>query len=172
MAEMQRELDALDCQIIDLLMQDGRMPAAEIARRCQETGSLNVTERMARYRIERLVKTGVIRISAIPNPHAVGYDIVADVLVEVEPGLIDRVARTLAQHEEVSYVATSIGENDVSVQIVAHTNQEVYAFATEVIGKLPGVRKTTTSIVPLTLKDVYQWRIPRKLCGARMKGNE
>jgi hypothetical protein len=31
----------------------------------------------------------------------------------------------------------------------------------EVIGKMPGVRKTTTSIVPLVLKDVYQWQIPR-----------
>jgi hypothetical protein len=29
-----------------------------------------------------------------------------------------------------------------------------------VIRKVPGVRKTTTSIVPIILKDVYQWRIP------------
>jgi hypothetical protein len=33
-----------------------------------------------------------------------------------------------------------------------------------VIGKIPGVRKTTTSIVPLVLKDVYQWRIPDSVC--------
>ncbi len=35
-----------------------------------------------------------------------------------------------------------------------------------VIGKIPGVRKTTTSIVPLVLKDVYQWRIPKAACGS------
>jgi DNA-binding Lrp family transcriptional regulator len=66
----------------------------------------------------------------------------------------------MAGFENVSYVACSIGETDVSVQILARDTAEVYRFVTEVIGKVPGVRKTTTSIVPLVLKDVYQWRIP------------
>jgi DNA-binding Lrp family transcriptional regulator len=74
------------------------------------------------------------------------------------------VAAVLAQNELVSYVACSIGENDISVQVVARNNAEVYAFATQVIGKLPGVRKTATSIVPVKLKDVYQWRIPSGVC--------
>jgi hypothetical protein len=34
---------------------------------------------------------------------------------------------------------------------------------TEVVRKVPGVRKTTTSIVPLIIKDVYQWRVPEKI---------
>jgi DNA-binding Lrp family transcriptional regulator len=57
-------------------------------------------------------------------------------------------------------VACSIGETDVSVQIVARDTDEVYRFVTEVIRKTPKVRKTVTSIVPQVLKDVYQWRIP------------
>jgi hypothetical protein len=36
-------------------------------------------------------------------------------------------------------------------------------FVTAVIGKIQGVRKTTTSIVPLVLKDVYQWHIPASI---------
>jgi hypothetical protein len=28
---------------------------------------------------------------------------------------------------------------------------------------VPGVRKTVTSIVPLVLKDVYQWRVPENI---------
>jgi hypothetical protein len=32
-----------------------------------------------------------------------------------------------------------------------------------VIRKVPGVRKTTTSIVPLIIKDVYQWRVPERI---------
>jgi DNA-binding Lrp family transcriptional regulator len=57
-------------------------------------------------------------------------------------------------------VACSIGETDVSVQVLGKDTTEIYHFITEVIGKIPGVRKTTTSIVPIVLKDVYQWRIP------------
>jgi len=62
--------------------------------------------------------------------------------------------------KQISYVACSIGEKDISAQIVTRDTGEVYEFVTNVIGKIPGVRKTTTSIVPIVLKDVYEWRIP------------
>jgi Lrp/AsnC family transcriptional regulator, regulator for asnA, asnC and gidA len=153
------EIDETDCKIVDLLMEDGRMNAAEIARRMG--GELS--ERAIRYRINRMVEESVIRVSAIPNPGALGFTVIADVFVEVEPALISEVAHALAEFENVSYVACSIGERDISAQIIARDNTEVYAFATEVIGRLPGVRKTTTSIVPIRLKDVYQWRIPRSV---------
>jgi DNA-binding Lrp family transcriptional regulator len=70
------------------------------------------------------------------------------------------VAQELVKLDCISYVACSIGETDISVQVLARDTEEVYHLVTEVIGKIPGVRKTTTSIVPLVLKDVYQWRIP------------
>jgi DNA-binding Lrp family transcriptional regulator len=68
-------------------------------------------------------------------------------------------------------VACAIGETDVSAQVVAHDTGEIYRFVTEVIGRLPGVRKTTTSIVPLVIKDVYQWRIP-SFCERQYKDPE
>jgi DNA-binding Lrp family transcriptional regulator len=69
----------------------------------------------------------------------------------------------MAEFDNVSYVACGIGESDVSIQIVAKDTSEIYQFVTEVIRKVPGVRKTTTSIVPLIIKDVYQWRIPESI---------
>lgn len=149
------KIDKIDFEIVNLLMEDGRMPAAEIARRIG-----GISQRIVRYRIDRLLKDGLISISAVPHPQALGFNVVADVFVEVEPGLIHDVAAALARLDCVSYVACSIGERDVSVQVVARDNAEVYSFATQVIGQLPGVRKTTTSIVPIKLKDVYQWHIP------------
>ncbi len=153
------KIDKIDFQIVELLMEDGRMPAAEIARRIG-----GISQRVVRYRIDRLVREGVITISAVPHPHALGFNVIADVFLEVEPGMIHEVADTLAQKECVSYVACSIGERDVSIQVVARDNAEMYAFVTQVVGKLPGVRKTTTYIVPVTLKDVYQWHLPDGLC--------
>ncbi len=132
------------------------MHAAEIARRIG-----NISERAVRYRIDRMVENNVIKISAVVNPKAVGMNVVADIWLEVDSDSIIEVARKMAEFENVSYVACSIGETDISVQIQARDTGEVYRFVTEVIGKVPGVRKTTTSIVPLVLKDVYQWRIPQ-----------
>lgn len=151
------ETDEIDLRIIALLQEDGRMPAAEIARRLGD-----ISERAVRYRIEQMVKDGLIHIGAVVNPRRFGFNIIADVFVEAEPAQIQEVAQRLAEMDNVTYVACSIGELDISVQVVARDADEVYRFATEVIGKLPGVRKTTTSIVPAVIKDVYLWRPPRQ----------
>ena len=154
------KIDEIDREIVNLLMEDGRMNAAEIARRI---GS-NISERAIRYRIHRMMEEDLIRISAIPNPRVLGLTVVADVFLEVEPGQTTNVARKLTEHDNVSYVACSIGERDISVQILARDNAEIYEITTNFIGCLPGVRKMTTSIVPITMKDVYQWRIPKSSC--------
>jgi Lrp/AsnC family transcriptional regulator for asnA, asnC and gidA len=138
------EIDTTDRKIVDLLMEDGRLPSAEIARRIG-----GISERSVRYRIERMVSQGIIHIGAIPNPRTLGFSVVADVSIEVEPGDVLQVARKLAEYECVSYVGCATGERDVSVQIVAHDNAELYTFVTEVLGNVPGVRKTTTSIIPI-----------------------
>lgn len=152
------ETDKIDRHILDCLMQDGRMPAAAVAR---QVGG--ITERVVRYRINRMIAAGIIQIRPIVNPQMFSLTTRADVFLEVETDSIQKVAHTLAEFENVTYVACSIGETDVSCQLVAKDTGEIYRFVTEVIGKIPGVRKTTTSIVPLVLKDVYQWREPRSI---------
>jgi Lrp/AsnC family transcriptional regulator for asnA, asnC and gidA len=151
------EFDKNDIKIVNILLEDGRIPASEIARRIGE-----ISERAVRYRIERMISEGVLQVSAIINPGAFGLTIKADVWIEVESDRIQAVAKKLTELENVTYVACSIGENDISIQLVAKDTSEIYHFVTDVIRKVPGVRKTTTSIVPIILKDIYQWRIPEK----------
>jgi Lrp/AsnC family transcriptional regulator for asnA, asnC and gidA len=152
------EIDEKDVKIVNLLLEDGRMTASDIARRLE-----NISERAVRYRIERMVEEGVIRVSAIVSPQAFGLDTRADVWLEVESDKILDVANKMSEFENVSYVACAIGETDVSIQVVAKDTGEIYRFVTEVVRKVPGVRKTVTSIVPIVLKDVYQWRVPEKV---------
>ena len=152
------EIDEKDIKIVNLLLEDGRLPASEIARRMGD-----ISERAVRYRIDRMIEEGVIYVSAIVSPQAFGFDTRADVWLEVESDKILDVANKMAEFENVSYVACAIGETDVSIQVVAKDTGEVYRFVTEVVRKVPGVRKTVTSIVPIVLKDVYQWRIPERV---------
>jgi Lrp/AsnC family transcriptional regulator, regulator for asnA, asnC and gidA len=150
------ENDIIDLQIVESLMDDGRMSAAEIARRIGR----GISERIVRYRIERMVSEGVIQIRPIVSPQAFGLTTRADVVLEVDSDSIMEVAHQAMAYDCVTYVACSIGATDVSIQVVAKDTVEIYRFVTEVIGKIPGVRKTTTTIVPIVLKDVYQWRMP------------
>ena len=150
--------DKIDVKIINMLLEDGRMSASEIARRVR-----NISERVVRYRIGRMINDGVIQVSAVVNPDAFGLTIKADVWLEVESDQILDVARKMATFENITYVACGIGQNDISIQLVAKDTAEIYYFVTEVVRKVPGVRKTTTSIVPVVLKDVYQWRVPERI---------
>lgn len=134
------------------------MPASEVARRLGD-----ISERAVRYRIDKMVDEGVISISAVAKPQAFGLTTIADIWMEVESDRILEVAKKMAALDNVSYVACGIGESDVSIQIVAKDTAEIYQFVTEVARKTPGVRKTTTSIVPLIIKDVYQWRVPESI---------
>jgi len=152
------EIDKIDVRIVNLLLQDGRMPASEISRKID-----GISERVVRYRIKRMVENDVIRVSAIVSPKAFGLNTNADVLLEVESDQILDVANKMTEFENVTYVACAIGEADVSIQVVGESTGEVYRFVTEVVRKVPGVRKTVTSIVPIVIKDVYQWRIPEKV---------
>ena len=148
-------LDAIDRRIVALLLEDGRIPSAEIARRigC-------VSERAVRYRIARLTGSGVMRVSAVVDPHAVGFPVTGDVLVEVAPGRLQDVAAQIVEFANVSYVAGSVGEGDLSIQVYARDTEELLRFVNEVVGKVPGVTRTKTAMVPWKLKDVYQWHVP------------
>ena len=152
------EIDKIDLGIVNSLLENGRMSASEIARRLG-----NVSERAIRYRIDRMIEEKVVQISAVIRPEAFGLLIKADVLMEVESDRIREVAQKMAEYGNVTYVACSIGETDVSIQVVAKDTDEIYRFVTETVRKVPGVRRTTTSIVPLVLKDVYQWRVPQSV---------
>lgn len=147
--------DPIDRQIVLLLQENGRMPSIEIARRLG-----NVTERVVRGRIKRMEKEGIIQIKAIVEPARLGLPVTADIWVEVEADQVMEVARKLAQMEHVTYVACATGDLNISIQVSTRDNAELYHFVTDVVGKIPGVIRTTIRILPIILKDIYQWPIP------------
>ena len=148
-------LDAIDRQIVALLSEDGRISSAEMTRRIG-----HVSERAVRYRIERLVRAGVVKVTAIVNPQAVGYRVTGDVIIEVAPGMLQAVAEQLCSLDNISYVAGSVGDGDLSAQVYARDTEDLLRFVDEVIGKVRGVSRTRTVVVPWKLKDIYEWRIP------------
>src|SRR3972149_7525120 len=95
------ENDKIDLEIVELLMEDGRMAAAEIARRMGG----GISERVVRYRINRMITDRVVQIRPIVNPQAFGLTTRADVVLEVESDAIMDVAIKLMAYDCVSYVA-------------------------------------------------------------------
>ncbi|MGB2963914.1 MAG: Lrp/AsnC family transcriptional regulator [Anaerolineales bacterium] len=152
--------DDFDWQIIKLLNDDGRMPSAEIARKLGDVSARTVTNR-----INTLTENGIINVRAVVNPEAVGYGVMADVFVEVEPGRVREVADLAAKFPQSSYVACATGECDVSISLRVRSIEELFEFVTENLGKIPGVRRTQSFLLPLKIKDLDTWMPPNVLDG-------
>lgn len=147
--------DRTDWEIIKLLNEDGRMPSAEIARQLG-----NVSARTVTNRINALSKHGIIDVRAVINPENVGYGIMADVFIEVEPGRVREVAEEVALLPQISYVACAAGESDVSVSLRVRSIEELFNFVNEKLGKIKGVRRTQSYLLPLKIKDIDTWLPP------------
>ncbi len=149
------EPDELDWRIIKLLMGDGRLSSADISRQLGGVSARTVTNR-----IEILTEKGIIHIRSIVNPESIGYCVLADVFIEVEPGQLREVADILSKYSQISYIALATGDTDIIISVRAKEIDELYEFVIETIGKIPGVRHTKTFPLPLNLKDITSWLPP------------
>ncbi|MDI3341707.1 MAG: Lrp/AsnC family transcriptional regulator [Sphaerobacter sp.] len=154
---MVRSIDHIDRAIIACLQQDSRTPSAEIARK------VGVAERTVRARIDRLVNDQVLRLVGVLNPKALGFEVTADVFLEVELGRVQEVAETVAALDEVGYVGLTTGDRDISLQLFAPSVDALYDFVTEKLNRTPGVLRAKTFVIPRVVKSIYQWELPERL---------
>ena len=148
-------LDDLDFRIIELLQADARMSSREMA---QHLGG--ISDRVVRYRIDRLLKHKVVRVQAIVDPRTVGYPIVADVLIEAVPWKLAEVAAKLAAMAPVCYVGAPYRGRHLSIEVNARDETELMTFVHHRVKPLEGVLNTHTGIVPRLIKDIAYWTIP------------
>jgi len=89
-------MNDLDQKILAMLVDDGRMSFADIAR------ELNISRVHARDRVQRLIDDGVIeKFTVIVNPEKVGTTVSAFFDIEADPQGIEMVAEDLARQPEV-----------------------------------------------------------------------
>lgn len=152
---MTRELDQIDLKLISLLREDGRAPAASLAR------ELDLDARTVRRRIDALRRDGVLRISGIVDPAAVGHPVIVDISLDVDVALSNEVAYNLVDNPLVSYVALPFsGGTRVYVQVRCRDNDQLGTFLNETISTIPGIQHVSFSIIHHIIKDVFDWDIP------------
>ena len=150
-------LDEIDHAIIKCLKEDARMSSLEMTRRMGA-----VSDRVVRYRIKRLLDNKVVLLNAIVSPFAVGYPIIADILVEVAPWKLREVSAKLAAMPPVCYVSSAYAGRHLSIEVNACDEHEVMDFVHRRLRHIDGVVKTQTMIVPHVIKDVMDWEIPSR----------
>ncbi|HSF82000.1 MAG TPA: Lrp/AsnC family transcriptional regulator [Anaerolineales bacterium] len=150
------KLTSLDHQIIKLLNQDARISSARISR------LLGIPERTIRLKVNQLIDHEIIKPVAVVNAAHFGYDLVVDIFCEVEITQRDSVLNALKKMPEISYIAFSTGEQDLSIQALFKSSASMHEFITHKLHQIPGIRRTRTVLVPQILKDTYQWLPPQE----------
>lgn len=148
------KLDRLDNAIISFLNRDARIPSARIAR------ELGIAERTVHNRIKRLIERDIIQPIAVVNPAAFGYNLAVDIFCELEVGYQEQAIKAILDMPEVSYLALSTGDQDISLQALFKDGDEMQSFITNKLHQVPGMRKTRAVLIPRILKDTYQWLPP------------
>lgn len=143
--------DDLDRQIIRLLRADGRRSNREIARR------LDVPEATIRYRVRRLVESGILKITASVDPEHLGYALTAVISVQVEPERISDAAEQVAAMPEVMWAAITAGAHDVMLMCSFRNQEEMFNFLTNRLARIPGMLRTETSVALRVLKKQHEW---------------
>ena len=148
--------DNLDKAIIHYLHRDARKPSAVIAR------ELNESPRTIHNRIQRMVDQGIVQLVAVINPASFGYHLVVDIYCELETGYLDQALEHILNMPNVTYVAISTGDQDISLQAIFKDSEEMQAFITHRLHQVPGMHRTRTVLLPRILKDTYQWLPPEE----------
>jgi Lrp/AsnC family transcriptional regulator for asnA, asnC and gidA len=149
------EIDEIDLQIIRALQADGRTPNVEIARQ------VGVTEGTVRKRLERLQSSNIIKVMALPQPAAVGYPVHTMISLQVDAAALHHVTERLVKMPEVFSIYYVTGEADLVVEALFPDTAALTRFLAEEVGKIEGVRKSSTSHVLRVIKSPADWRIPR-----------
>lgn len=146
-----KPFDTLDHKIILALHKDARMSASEIAR------AVDANERTIRKRIDRLVKLGAVRLTAIVDPEAFGYVTAVDIFLEVDADKEDEVIQRFLTIPEVSYIAFGEGTKDLSIECRFRSNEGMREFLRKKLPTIEGVQLRGYSLVPRIIRNIDEW---------------
>jgi Lrp/AsnC family transcriptional regulator for asnA, asnC and gidA len=155
---MRPRVDQTDRAILRLLMEDGRMPSAEISRRLGCISARAVSDR-----IKRLTESGIVRVQPVVKPKSLGYTIAADFNADVSLSGVTEVAEAIAKLDTVYYVATIVGQGAVTFSVNAADVEDLQSFIRGHLEAIPGIEKVRTFLIGDILKESRDWQIPDKL---------
>ncbi len=142
MSVSSRPLDDVDRRMLSILVDEGRTSVNEVAARA------GISRATAYARYDRLMASGVIRgFRADIDPHGIGLDIAAMILINVEQGSWPTTRNKVSRLPGVEYVAMTSGEFDFVLLVRV---PDIAALRDVVLYRLQGmaeVRSTQTIFI-------------------------
>ena len=143
--------DQIDCQMIELLQKDGRIPNTEIAKK------LGVSEATVRSRLNRLIEEEYIQIVAVSNPMKLGFEIVGNIRIHVDIRKMDKIIKELKNLKPLWFIVQTTGGTGIDTEFVVKSLEELNELIFDKINKTDGIIRTETSLFLKYIKRQYDW---------------
>ena len=138
--------DATDRAIVAELRGRARDSFRTVAAR------LGINESTVRRRFEAMRERGCVRVTTLVLSAALGFESEVLLDVTVAPTAFDEVARQLATHRGVRYVAAMLSGNSLMCELILPSERDLFEFTTGTLGALPGVEGWRASMELLTVR--------------------
>jgi Lrp/AsnC family transcriptional regulator for asnA, asnC and gidA len=148
------KVDETDLAIIRILQRDGRRAYADIAT------ELGLAPSTVQQRANRLVDSGIVKITALVDPTTVGISVFAMIAIKADGTRLREAAADIGKFEETDYVVICTGPYDILIEVACRSNEHLLSFISDKLAKVEGVREIETFLYLRTVKDTDQWTIP------------
>ena len=147
-------LEGLDRQIVELLIENGRISYSEIGQR------IGITRVAVAARVRALEQRGVIEgYTTIINPQRISGAASCYFEIETAPAALAEVIDRLRRCGAITQIYRVTGKNRLHVHAVAASAEEMERLIREVIDPLPGVLESSCHMILSRIKDVKGLRL-------------
>ncbi|WP_132392127.1 Lrp/AsnC family transcriptional regulator [Novosphingobium sp. PhB165] len=145
------QFDATDAKIVELLRLNGRANNQQIAE------TLGLTATTVSTRIKRLEDANQLRVVAVSDFSAHGYNVLLKIAVEVDGRPVNDVAQDLAALPEVFAVHLVTGRYDIDMLVALQGFEDLSGFLLDDLSTVRGIRSLTPAVVVDIIK--YQFDV-------------
>jgi Lrp/AsnC family transcriptional regulator, leucine-responsive regulatory protein len=158
-------MDPIDYQILDLLQRDARTTQVQIAE------AVGLSQPSVADRIRKLDQGGaVLGYVARLDPRRMGNDIRAFIGVRIShPRHHDAFTRRIQQIADVLECHRVAGLDSYLLKVVSRSTETLDQLISETLRRIPGVTRTTTTIVLATVKETTVVPLQEELAEPRRR---
>ena len=147
-------LDALDQQIVSLLIENARLSYSDIGEK------VGLSRVAVKSRIQALEQRGVIEeYTTIINPQKISGAVSCYFEIETLPETLAEVTERLRRNETITQIYRVTGRDKLHVHAVAASGEEMERLICGTIDRLPGVQACSCNMIFSRIKDIKGLRL-------------
>ncbi len=147
------QIDTLDKKILDILMEDARIPFLEVARKCGVSGAT------IHQRVKSLIRRGIIKGTCYEvDPRRMGYRTCAYIGIYLEEArLFKQVVEQLRNIPEITQCHYTTGVYSIFIKVYTRDNEHLKRVLSDRLQAIQGIARTDTFI---SLEESFNRQVP------------